>query len=252
MRNSSSRSVLHERPLVINRGIHPAEWSARVSTATAIKERPIIFTGESVRAILSGAKTQTRRVMKPQPHEDCGAPYAVEVGEPEVAGRNGELEPGAPVFAAWWDDHHVRCPWEVGSRLWVKEAWCWLDESQDIVAWRDDFDPVGGDGILEWKPPMYLPRRHSRITLEVTGVKVERVQEISVTDCHAEGVSPTWDGEPYETETFAERWDSINGKKPGCAWSDNPRAWAISFRLLTQQPTPAANPPVGSEQRPAD
>lgn len=158
------------------------------------------------------------------------------------------------------------------SRLWVREAWNLFDPERDgIPATRlgpraphvgcMNDEPIrwsacyAADGPLDhpthgqarWKPSIHMPRWASRITLEVTGVRVERVQEISAFDATAEGV----DGEPGDEpgqpvcfynaheeyrrlhEEYRRLWDTINGKRPGCAWEDNPWVWVIEFRRVT-------------------
>lgn len=193
-----------------------------------MKETGIIFTGESVRAILAGTKTQTRRVIKSvQPREDGRWP----------AGRDPlEDAPFRPGTLLW-----VRETWRLtasipvsAQRQAIKDGFClpgWL-------AWRAD-DPAGN---WCWRSPIFMPRWASRITLEVTGVRVERVQEISEEDAWAEGVlPPTWetDGLCFSRDhqhidarpAFACLWDSINAKR-GYSWESNPFCWAITFRRI--------------------
>lgn len=199
-----------------------------------MKETGIIFTGESVRAILAGTKTQTRRVVTGRPLEWLA---------PEMF---------VPEFVA--DPSNNLCPYGyAGDRLWVRETWG-LTASIPVsaqrqaikdgfclpgwLAWRAD-DPAGN---WCWRSPIFMPRWASRITLEVTGVRVERVQEISEEDAWAEGVlPPTWetDGLCFSRDhqhidarpAFACLWDSINAKR-GYSWESNPFCWAITFRRI--------------------
>jgi hypothetical protein len=99
------------------------------------------------------------------------------------------------------------------------------------------YDP---DSDLRWKPSIHMPRWASRITLEITGVRVERLRAISEADAYREGI-PAWT-DPAQTFNasvrFGELWDSINGKRPGCAWADNPWVWVLEFRLSSTTPSP--------------
>lgn len=196
-----------------------------------MKERPIIFSGEMVRAILEGRKTQTRRVIKPQPSGDVGAwPY---------------------------DDHRENwlvCPY--GSqecRLWVRETWrpfvlgSRFNQEVDIE-YRADGQKIlhhpisseklekweGGFSDCSWKPSIHMPRWASRITLEITDVRVERVQDITDADAVAEGIDPEedkYDGHQVPKVNFSFLWDSINEKR-GFGWDANPWVWVVEFKKV--------------------
>lgn len=208
-----------------------------------MKERPILFSALMVRAILAGTKTQTRRIYKMRKHPDCGC---------EMAGT--ELRGERP------DVIHRMCPYGLpGDRLWVRETWQGplLGEDQqdeflrdgperfqapEFCVYRatDKLDAVDMDGNeLGWRPSIHMPRWSSRITLEVTGVRVERLQEISEEDAKAEG-APFELGElerlilgakaKYRSG-FVRLWESING--PG-SWEINPWVWVVEFQRLAQ------------------
>jgi hypothetical protein len=200
-----------------------------------MKERPILFSAPMVRALLDGSKTQTRRIVK-----DTGL-YAIDAaihGE-EVAQR--ELRALA-----------TRCRYGApGDQLWVREAfihepadYCWeasvsIPSRPASTVYRAD---VTGDSAgAGWSPSIHMPRRLSRITLEVTGVRVERLQDISEEDAKAEGccaeshqtpdspMAPTeWNGHTA-VEDYAALWDSINGRD---AWNLNPFVWVVEFRRV--------------------
>ena len=160
-----------------------------------VKERPILFNGPMVRAILEGCKTQTRREIKNNPLLNAG--FTDEF----------ILLPGnASAFV---------CPFGVvGDRLWVKETF------------EDD---EGG-----WRPSIFMPRWASRITLEITDVRVQRLQEITEEDARAEGYHPKInDSLPDWTakESFKILWDSLNAKR-GLDWDKNPWVWALSFKRV--------------------
>ena len=181
-------------------------------------ERPIMMTSESVRAILDGRKTQTRRVMKPQPELRCNF---YEFGG---AGWSCSITSITPI-----DGHslYYACPYGVpGDRLWVRESWT---SSGMALYWKAT---DGADRVANWNSPIFMPRWASRLTLEVVSVRVERLTDISDSDCYAEGIiSPQNDilGEPYYS--FKDLWDSINAKR-GYPWSSNPWVWVISFRVV--------------------
>lgn len=226
-------------------------------------ERPILFSDAMVRAILADTKTQTRRVLTPQPIEDSGEPISVGRYHPTVV-RRGLEEPGAERFGASTSEQSWPCPYgEPGDQLWVREAWraCVEEPEIDLRAdgrslrrsmhgdddwwarWRKR--SAGG----RWQPSIYMPRWASRLTLEVTSVRVERVQSISEDDARAEGVTPfehigadqTLPGGPVGVSqashphvvAFASLWDSINGERAGCAWRDDPWVWVVGFRRVS-------------------
>ena len=209
-----------------------------------MKERPIIFSAPMVRAILSGAKTQTRRVMKVRCHSIC-------------EGDDGKLWPwseDAELAEDFWHPCHFGKP---GDRLWVREtcrAEAIGDEGLCGVRYVADgqFMPIANTREasdrwvqLYWYrgmegatvPPIHMPRWASRITLEVTGVRVERVQDISGMDAKREGVSvPAHipeDGADldYARRGFRRLWEEIHG--PG-SWDANPWVWAVKFKRLEQ------------------
>lgn len=224
-------------------------------------ERPIIFSAEMVRAILDGRKTQTRRVMKVQPYPD--SIVTVEHYHQTVIDRHGDMQPGPEIFGAHWDDGEFgcRCPYGApGDTLWVRET-CWAEsfgQGGDGVryaadhAWRIientqeaseawcKLAQYGGDAALDNQtnigmrvPSIHMPRWASRITLRITAVRVERLQDISEDDARAEG----WPGPITETgfpiasplAWFANVWTSING--PG-AWEANPWVWVVAFERV--------------------
>lgn len=190
-----------------------------------VAERPILFSAPMVRAILSNAKTQTRRVVK-----DTGL-YAIDaaIHGPETAAR--ELLALA-----------TRCPYgQPGQKLWVRETWRERVPDQDgrTLDYRADHtseDPCD----VPWRPSIHMPRAASRITLEVTGVRVERLRDISEADAIAEGIERSGEcnwrdyGDPHNDFTSARRsyrslWDQINGDG---AWAANPWVWVVEFKRV--------------------
>lgn len=222
-----------------------------MATETAVKERPILFSGEMVRAILDGRKTQTRRVVKPHLKEVGRAFYPGDrywVGPHPGGGWWAVDVPEGP--PEWMiKDQCVRerqgfpCPYGVpGDRLWVREAWA-AEESADDFAPCDlgpgaeriwhRADEIQESGNGRWRSSIHMPRWASRILLEITDVRVERVQEISVNDACAEG-SP-WDERGFRSEHrpwFIDAWNSINAKR-GYSWESNPWVWVIEFKVLS-------------------
>jgi hypothetical protein len=193
-----------------------------------MKERPILFSGPMVRAILDGRKTQTRRVVKPQPDPNESAWY----------------QPGPGIFSM--------CPYgQSGDRLWVRETWLHgtCPNGHGIAAYIEsglsgDADyrlhPAADETEVNWahkwrrRPSIHMPRWASRINLEITDVCVERVQDISEADaCHegAPAIVGRNIGPVTYREGFRELWDSIYSKR-GCGWDANPWCWCISFKVV--------------------
>ena len=210
---------------------------------TAIKERPILFSGEMVRAILDGRKTQTRRIVKCKDLDFQGG--GEEWNDPRFWGfetENGywfmlKADPKAP------DEFQIPCPYgNPGERLWVRETFAYTDQSLNVepgyVYRATDPDWSTLDGF-KWKPSIFMPREASRITLEITDVRVERLQEISREDAIAEGAflneRDWWElgnglrGMSSPQAAFLSLWELINGPE---SWDANPFVWKISFRRI--------------------
>lgn len=202
-------------------------------------EHPILFSAPMVRAILEGRKTQTRRIVKPQPEAVLG----------------GHLLPLKP-----------SCPFGyIGDRLWVRETWgyrvgCGVNPTTEaVIEYRADSTratlpvPAGESGLPRqrpnmtdaellawwesWRPSIHMPRWASRITLEVTGVRVERLNVISARDALAEGIEHgDWADIQHDVahgisvvDQFRQLWESINGAG---SWDANPRVWVVEFRRV--------------------
>lgn len=194
-------------------------------------ERPIIFSGAMVRAILDGRKTQTRRVVKLQPrsradigHHGAGMPF---IRNPDPLCKNFACPYGHP-----------------GDRLWVRETWGTGGYFPYPYAYRADGVEYPNE---RWKPSIHMPRRGCRLVLEITGVRVERLQAISDADCWAEGAAVQArpdqfsvhsvlgpDGKAYLSPrgAFHALWTSTGGD-----WDANPWVWVVEFRrVLDAQP----------------
>ena len=234
------------------------------------REKPIIFTGESVRAIMDGKKTQTRRVMKAQPTGDV---VRVEIAENAYASIYTHAAKSSYDYADS-DGNKVKIrvgdaeccigqpsPFPVGCRLWVKETFTiedydgtkraisyaadpddapviWLECGEE---WSRAYPELEIEAFGKWeatrKPisPMFMPRWASRLTLEVTAVKVERVNEISEADaiaegCEADRLNENPDVWATAVDQFKNRWTEINGKKH--PWAANPWVWCVSFCVV--------------------
>lgn len=245
-----------------------------------VKERPIIFSGEMVKAILDGKKMMTRRVVKAQP--DFNARYDGVDDDTnhfwEVLDAQGEpTEKYIPI---------LKCPYgKVGDRLWVREAYTvtgWnCDDGSVYIKYLADgheqyFDnetdemecaidslvtsvckeldkrkvPMLNDeaydcSLDENKPrnrsPMFMPRWASRILLEITDIRVERLNDISEADAVKEGMPPSHPSidrisiqhgfNSFSQSCFAQLWDTLNEKK-GYPWSSNPWVWVVEFKVL--------------------
>lgn len=221
-----------------------------------MSEKPILFSGPMVNAILSGRKTQTRRVIKPP----LGPKAEWMRREGLCWMANGLL---GDIPRIWWSK--ILYPkYDPGDRLWVRETWQpFIRSMRSGIRYKaggekntlgDDFNSLcellkrtGGDLQYkygdwgdpspsevryrdDWRPSIHMPRWASRLTLEVTGVRVERLQEIGAADCVAEGLHPTMRNETPVKNRFQELWDSINGKTH--PWESNPWVWVYEFRRV--------------------
>jgi len=200
------------------------------------KETGIIMTGDHPSKILRGEKTMTRRTRglnEINKHPDLWEWFGYD--------NSGRYSFRSPRFN-WHEILNIRCPYgRVGDRLWVKETFKVHQRSPDVVWYRADFQPFGRLSQEQaksqwWRPARFMPRWASRITLEITGIRVERLQEITSEDCKLEGIPPHQMGnviqEGYPVQkAFANLWDSINAKR-GYSWEKNPWVWVIEFKLL--------------------
>lgn len=210
-----------------------------------MKERPMMFNAEMVRAVLDGRKTQTRRIMKNQPCE------SVVGGAVSVRNVGG----GYQWFADDGDSCVFHCPiGAVGDRIWVRETFG--DCGERLVYRADTYDGAHCK-VKRWTPSIHMPRWASRITLEITGVRVERLNDISHEDAGREGIhTEVWDqtvvarnyaaedeffqfwseSMPHYVEmnelfraSFHSLWQSIYGEE---SWQANPWVWVIEFKRI--------------------
>jgi hypothetical protein len=198
-----------------------------------VKERPILFSAPMVKAILAGTKTQTRRVVTKR-NSVLGSGTWPEDG----LARAFPQRDGSKLMLPGEDDtsHRLWPKWEPGDRLWVKETHCYFNEANElVVAYRaDEWTECPADND-KWKPSIFCTRAASRITLEITKVRVERLQDITDADALAEAVGPTdpkWVGTVYTGKwksVFNQLWQSINGPD---SWAANPWVWVIEFRRV--------------------
>lgn len=184
-----------------------------------------------VRAILDGTKTQTRRVVKPQPYEPlCGNEF------PAVCKSDfwAEEHVGKWIWPTEESEFFGFSPYgQPGEKLWVRETFCddWKDTRGIVYRADGGIDGEMADAGCNWRPSIFMPRAASRITLEVTGVRLERLQDISVADAIAEGVPRGGPENPdgIEQREYRALWEQINGLG---SWDANPWVWVIEFRKL--------------------
>lgn len=213
---------------------------------TERRERPILFKDDMIRAILAGRKTQTRRIL------DVPQGWSLEgpKGSPASLGKITSSHPRRGRFGAFirreiysgsgkFTHDIVTCKYgEPGDRLWVRETFA--DEAGgtrnfpgEHIYYRADGDGVDLQGGC-WKPSIHMPRWASRITLEITDVRVERLQDISIDDAKAEG-SPTHGHSGAEISPrkgFRHLWGRINGHE---SWDANPWVWVIEFKRISPE-----------------
>lgn len=211
-----------------------------------MKERPILFSGPMVRAILAGEKTQTRRVCKKAHFPgDVWADAVCPARETGWIAWEGAVQPGEALAAFTQKQYRegFPCPYgQPGDRLWVRETFlCAGHDAQGrfVGAYRADEEDAqkAGDAAnpkcrydtATWRPSIFMPRALSRITLEVVRVRVERVQDISDEDALAEGLTFTHYS-PIK-QGFHWLWDDINEAR-GYGWAVNPWVWVIEFKRV--------------------
>lgn len=212
-----------------------------------MKARPILFSAPMVRALLAGAKTQTRRVVKPltKNHPVVNlAEWGMDVGTRDYTGKFDDpaswgfvgAEDGADMALADWPE---LCPYgRPGDLLWVRETFCIGnyavgDAGPNYTGSQPYAADFVGEPAMKWKPSIHMPRAYSRLTLRITDVRVERLQDISEEDARAEGAEPSIVGADLEhlrfRAGFQTLWESINGAG---SWAANPWVWAISFEVI--------------------
>lgn len=221
--------------------------------STAVREKPIIFSGDMVSAILDGRKTMTRRIVKPQPEYFDREPHWR-----WSAPRHKKYNVG-PFAVADGDNPSIFGDYVVGDLLWVRETWAPIHDTgiryradngrrdwppswehrEQLDRWWQKFQPPRAHDV--WASPIHMPRWASRLTLEIIGVRVERLHSISEGDAIAEGIEYTGDriqdgkrcsGAVSVQGAFEHLWDSIHGKS--YPWKSNPWVWCISFRRVEE------------------
>jgi len=203
------------------------------------KERPILFSSTMVRAILDGAKTQTRRIIKNQPEiDDRGY----------ISDSYWINKPFEGLLLPKIDDLVMYCPYgKPGDRLWVRETHALMDDSHCacyescgkcvVGKYAYKSDGKWDDFIEKWTPSIHMPRRASRIDMEVTERRIERLQDISEEDAIAEGVRMTDEytgcADDIDSHVHAYKflWKSINGKG---SWDLNPFVWVVEFKVISK------------------
>lgn len=224
-----------------------------------MKERPILFSAPMVRAILAGTKTQTRRVAPISDFEiraigdsmvSWRVAFSKEIKGAVASYSGGKFTPeqARAIVASQFNPYGPP-----GDRLWVREAWGWSRIAsmgpspiyKQFLEYRAS-GHKGGAGCFpnlkppleisapQWRSAMFMPRWASRITLEITSVRVQRVQEIGAEDCIAEGLSSTMrehDAACDLRDQYRTLFDSINAKR--APWASNPWVWVIEFKRLT-------------------
>jgi hypothetical protein len=220
-----------------------------------MKEKPILFSSEMVRAILDGRKNQTRRVIKVQPSE--GDLSLMRVLDSTEKDRKDKLFWGDPKNHMRHDRNYFTFPYgKVGDLLWVRESF-WQYGVYVYTGGRTatgqlevEFSPIGKDVVFEEpetkpdgrfikgyhaRPSIFMPRWASRIELRITEIRVERLQDISRGDAMAEGCPfPNIAGGENPISWFSSLWQSINGKE---SWNANPWVWVIEFEKLQGEKT---------------
>ncbi|OQS36130.1 hypothetical protein B0T45_16700 [Chromobacterium haemolyticum] len=203
-----------------------------------MKEKPIPFHGDMIRALLAGTKTQTRRIIKPQPD-------ATEERLRELGAWIDGFTLSQQVDGAWQHGFiDAKCPYgQPGDRLWVRETYT---DAGCRLTYRADEDDGAHCVVEKWIPLIHMPRAACRLVLEITEVRVERLQDISNEDCIAEGINRIAHGregyfyhhqrtEPdrhnwcHPDDAYKELWESLYGAG---SWDANPWVWVIEFKKV--------------------
>ena len=214
---------------------------------TAVKEFPILFNTEMVKAILDGRKTQTRRVVKFQKDKNEESRIHREMRHATKChdGNWGWTSGGNAFDERFLKQPGKKCPYGVpGDKLWVRETFSFTDfpATGTGFARRKYFYKASGNKLyphMKWKPSIFMPREACRIILQIDDIRVERVCDIREEDAEQEGVTKRpeilrFDGTGYwYTNTFSSLWEKINGKR-GFGWTVNPWVWVVDFRRVKQ------------------
>jgi hypothetical protein len=205
-----------------------------------IKERPILFSAPMVRAILEGRKTVTRRALNAQALKNIG--YGVQLGECHELPSEGPLHPNS---IGYYNDF---CPFgQSGDRLWVRETWARVgNDDPGYLTFGatypsclpPELENIPPASQIRWKPSIHMFRRDSRILLEITEVRVERLQDITEDQALAEGIAQhpggghhVEDGKHHwasPIDSFAGLWSAVGGD-----WDANPWVWVVEFKRVT-------------------
>ena len=220
-----------------------------------MKERGMIFNGEMVRAILDGRKTQTRRIMKVQPKPSKSRPgdFWFSSKKLESMVHVSDLVPGnSPIAGCHLFFQEHCCPFgKIGDRIWVRETWAEAGAgAPDLKLYRanypshvptqyENFPPADE---IRWTPSIHMPRWASRILLEITDVRVEKLASVSDEDAGKEGYPA--DSSPYGGSMdkwlwFRQLWDGIY---PEQSFKHNPWVWVIEFKVVPNVPANPARP----------
>jgi len=212
------------------------------------KETPIIFSTPMVQAILEGRKTMTRRILKVQPkdNQDWKLSTMMSSSSREDKKHEGKLHwvvYNNKFSIKEYDERYFLCPFgKVGDQLWVRECFQYKLNDKTMVAYRADVHESAAT-VISWKPSIFMPKAAARIWLEITNIKVERLNEITEEDALCEGVefddeNKFWFdysnplSECYNPiQSFETLWMKINGED---AWDLNPWVWVIEFKRINK------------------
>ena len=234
--NRLDAQLLTDLEAIIERPL-PAPPPGYFACDSRSEEYPILFKSKHIPNIRAGLKTQTRRLIRPQPLHGLVLHGYEWLPLDDSGVITGDVK------------SRYRCPYGVpGDRLWVRETWATRDDLHNLVEYKADHqEPCGPpfehihDLTTKWRPSIHMPRWASRITLEITEVRFQRLQEISYYDVLEEGLKKQFLTDEQQTdaghireakEAFAQSWDAINRHFP---FSVNPKVWAITYRMLKDE-----------------
>ncbi len=203
------------------------------------KERPILFSGPMVRAILDGKKTMTRRLLKPQPVLESSWRWKPrKLFDVNVDHVNPSMCPhGSPGDVLWVRENFQTCECVDCIGIWYPAT-----NEMRVLEYdptTDDYTRITqklsrdfADESIPMRPSIHMPRWASRLSLQIQSVRVERLQDASLDDIRAEGIQSTIDYGPILVEMWKELWNELNAKR-GYPWESNPLVWVVEFKVLS-------------------
>jgi len=234
LKGSAPKGATYSDGELITRPINVAWECPKTGERVAIRyvhERPILLSGDMVRATLAGVKRVTRRPVD----RIAGKGHIAQFGRSDTPGYDWKFLDRRLLWNDYRDDRLWRgCPWgTIGDRLWVRERWAENIPGcpHGLTYWADHHHPMGdGPTSIKWRPSIHMPRGACRLVLGITSLSLERIQDISEAEAVAEGVTAVY---PSQPPRYAMRmlWDALYSER-GPGWDANPWVWRIGYEMV--------------------